>query len=197
MPGAVKGLEDTFGQPGRHEVVTSITRPRSDGSLTVSAPSRSSWSVANWLVTNANNYLVLPTGRAGTDFAAAGVGARFHRGFLDALEMIWEPLLAAVDQAQKVKERPLWITGHSLGGALALLAADAPRNRLYVDPLLPSWLPDLTVQDLRIGKHRMDIRFWREGEQTEFEVIRGDRKLVERCDMASKIAQLRIASDPI
>ena len=43
----------------------------------------------------------------------------------------------------------------------------------------------------------MSIRFWREGEQTEFEVIEGDRKLVERCDMASKIAQLRIASDPI
>ena len=37
--------------------------------------------------------------------------------------MIWEPLLAAVEEAQKAKERPLWITGHSLGGALALLAA--------------------------------------------------------------------------
>ncbi len=77
----------------------------------------------DWLLTNANNYLILPEGRAGTDFAAAGVGARFHRGFLDALEMVWEPLLAAVDEAQKAKERPLWITGHSLGGALALLAA--------------------------------------------------------------------------
>ena len=28
-----------------------------------------------------------------------------------------------MDQAQKAKERPLWITGHSLGGAVALLAA--------------------------------------------------------------------------
>ena len=77
----------------------------------------------DWLLTNANNYLILPEGRSGTDFAAAGVGARFHRGFLDALAMIWEPLFAAVDQALKTKERPLWITGHSLGGALALLAA--------------------------------------------------------------------------
>jgi hypothetical protein len=77
----------------------------------------------DWLLTNANNYLILPEGRAGTDFAAAGVGARFHRGFLEALEMVWEPLRAAVDQAQKTKERPLWITGHSLGGALALLSA--------------------------------------------------------------------------
>jgi len=77
----------------------------------------------DWLLTNANNYLILPEGRSGTDFAAAGVGARFHRGFLDALAMIWEPLFTALDQAVKAKERPLWVTGHSLGGALALLAA--------------------------------------------------------------------------
>jgi hypothetical protein len=77
----------------------------------------------DWLLTNANNYLILPEGRAGTDFAAAGVGARFHRGFLEALEMIWGSLSARVDEALKAKERPLWVTGHSLGGALALLAA--------------------------------------------------------------------------
>lgn len=77
----------------------------------------------DWLLTNANNYLILPEGRAGTDFAAAGVGARFHKGFLEALEMIWKPLLSAVNDAIKTKERPVWITGHSLGGALALMAA--------------------------------------------------------------------------
>jgi triacylglycerol lipase len=77
----------------------------------------------DWLLTNANNYLILPEGQSGTAFAAAGVGARFHRGFLDALAMIWDPLFAAVGQAMKTKERPLWVTGHSLGGALALMAA--------------------------------------------------------------------------
>lgn len=35
----------------------------------------------------------------------------------------WDPLHAAVDAALKAKERPLWVAGHSLGGALALLAA--------------------------------------------------------------------------
>jgi len=53
------------------------------------------------------------------------------------------------------------------------------------------------VRDLRVGKHKLDIRFWREDEQTAFEVIKGDPKLVERCEVVSKVAQLRTASDPI
>ena len=79
--------------------------------------------------------------------------------------------------------------------ALLGFLPDAPRNKLYVDPSLPAWLPDLTVCDLRIGKHKLDIRFWIEGEQTSFEVIKGDPGLVERCDIASKTAQLRVATD--
>jgi len=74
---------------------------------------------------------------------------------------------------------------------------DAPRNKLYVDPSLPAWLSDLAVQDLRVGRHKLDIRFWREGEQTAFEVTKGDPKLVERCDIVSKVARLRTVSDPL
>lgn len=77
----------------------------------------------DWLLTNANNFLILPEGRIGTDFAAAGVGARFHKGFMQAIAEIWEPFYAAVDNAFKARERKVWVTGHSLGGALALLAA--------------------------------------------------------------------------
>ncbi len=77
----------------------------------------------DWLLTNANNYLILPEGEIGTDFAAAGVGARFHRGFMEALHAIWEPLFAAVNKAVEAGDRPLWVTGHSLGGALAVLAS--------------------------------------------------------------------------
>jgi predicted lipase len=58
----------------------------------------------------------------------------FHKGFWKATEDIWEPLLAKYQQFQledrdKQKElkqkkvRPLFITGHSLGGAMATIAA--------------------------------------------------------------------------
>jgi hypothetical protein len=50
------------------------------------------------------------------------------------------------------------------------------------------------VHDLRIGKHMLDIRFWREGEQTAFDVIKGDHKLVERRDIATEGAELRTSS---
>jgi len=75
------------------------------------------------LLTDAMNLLVVPEGRFGHDLSAAGVGARFHKGFVDALAAIWDPLASAVEADITKVDRPLWLTGHSLGGALALLAA--------------------------------------------------------------------------
>ena len=49
---------------------------------------------------------------------------------------------------------------------------------LYVDPELPHWLPDITLIDLRLGKHHLDMRFYRDGERTVWEVLRGDARLV-------------------
>ena len=75
------------------------------------------------LLTDAMNLLVVPEGRLGHDLAAAGVGARFHKGFADAIAAIWPPLSDAIEAEVKRRDRPLWLTGHSLGGALALYAA--------------------------------------------------------------------------
>ena len=72
------------------------------------------------------------------------------------------------------------------GSVFALLQAmlglqpDAPRGKVYVDPSMPAWLPDLTVLDLRVGEARFDIRFWRDGEDTQFAVLQGDPKAVQR-----------------
>jgi glycogen debranching enzyme len=67
------------------------------------------------------------------------------------------------------------------------LVPDAPRGKLFVDPLLPTWLPDLTLLDLRLGGERLDIRFWRDGEETRFDVLQGDPNAVERRSFGAKL----------
>ena len=52
---------------------------------------------------------------------------------------------------------------------------DAPNKRLYIDPLLPEWLPNLEVSNLRVGAEKFDLRFWRDGEGTRWEVLKGDK----------------------
>lgn len=61
-----------------------------------------------------------------------------------------------------------WAAGsvfHLLQAILGL-QADAPNNRLYVDPCLPHWIPDITLRRLEIGNACVDLRFWREGDAT-------------------------------
>jgi triacylglycerol lipase len=77
----------------------------------------------DWLLTNALNLLTQPSGPLSTEFLAAGVGARWHVGFIGAIVKVWDRLYAEVDGRLSEKDRVFWITGHSLGGALALLAA--------------------------------------------------------------------------
>jgi glycogen debranching enzyme len=74
-----------------------------------------------------------------------------------------------------------WAAGSVFALTQAILGVvpDAPRGKLYVDPLLPTWLPDLTLLDLHLGRNKFDIRFWRDGDKTMFEVLKGDPKAVE------------------
>lgn len=53
------------------------------------------------------------------DLVSAPGGGRIHRGFLDAFNEVKEAILAALN---KHKGPPVYITGHSLGGALAIVA---------------------------------------------------------------------------
>jgi hypothetical protein len=55
-------------------------------------------------------------------------GGRVHRGFRRAFVRVWHPLRTALAQL----DGPLFCTGHSLGGALATLAASALRPRAAV-----------------------------------------------------------------
>jgi glycogen debranching enzyme len=67
--------------------------------------------------------------------------------------------------------------------AMLGLQQDGPRRKLYVDPELPDWLPDVALTDLRLGRRRFDIRFWRDGKRTEFEVLKGKTDAVVRLSM--------------
>ncbi len=91
-----------------------------------------------------------------------------------------------------------WAAGSvfSLMQAILGIVPDAPRDKLYLDPLLPPWLPDIALLGLRVGKQRFDIRFWRDGEETKFELMRGDTRVVERIRADGCFDRLRAWAAP-
>ncbi len=71
---------------------------------------RGTTNINDWL-TNSDTILVSP--KPGLP--------KVHSGFLRALCIVWDNLLAILEKVQKTQT--LWLTGHSLGGALATVAA--------------------------------------------------------------------------
>jgi glycogen debranching enzyme len=54
----------------------------------------------------------------------------------------------------------------------------APFDSLIVDPVLPAWLPDLIVHDLRVGGATVSLRFWRDAHgHSKWKVLRKDGTL--------------------
>jgi glycogen debranching enzyme len=66
-----------------------------------------------------------------------------------------------------------WAAGsvfHLLRAMLGL-DANAHQKTLYVDPTLPRWLPDITLHNLRVGADMVTVRFWRQGDDSRYEVL--------------------------
>jgi triacylglycerol lipase len=57
-----------------------------------------------------------------TDFSALPVANGAHMGFQEAVTATWEPIRSAIDSRPQT-EQAVFFTGHSLGGALAIVAA--------------------------------------------------------------------------
>lgn len=61
----------------------------------------------------------------------------FHRGFWNSVNNVWDILFAEYLLLREKKKRPLFLTGHSLGGAMATIAAarlihrDLPFTSVY------------------------------------------------------------------
>ncbi len=75
-----------------------------------------------------------------------------------------------------------WAAGSAftlLQSMLGLLP-DGVAGRVFIDPELPDWLPDVTIQDLTVGARNYSIRFWRDGAATRHQVLSGDPASVER-----------------
>ena len=70
-------------------------------------------------------------------FTVQELFGEFHRGFWHSLDDVWEPINTQYEKLKKEKPRPLLITGHSLGGAMATIAAsklthlDLPFTNVY------------------------------------------------------------------
>ncbi len=75
-----------------------------------------------------------------------------------------------------------WAAGSAfmLLQAMLGLVVDATEGKVFVDPDLPDWLPDITIRDLTVGERNFSLRFWREGDATRHDVLEGDLASVER-----------------
>ncbi len=70
-------------------------------------------------------------------FATKQLFGEFHRGFWRSLEDVWQPMDKKLRELQQAQARPVFFTGHSLGGAMATMAAakfiheDKPFTSVY------------------------------------------------------------------
>jgi len=70
-------------------------------------------------------------------FSIKQLFGEFHKGFWNSVEDIWSGLWEKQNELQNQNKRPLFITGHSLGGAMATIAAarlineDIPFSAVY------------------------------------------------------------------
>ncbi|HTV89329.1 MAG TPA: glycogen debranching N-terminal domain-containing protein [Stellaceae bacterium] len=67
-----------------------------------------------------------------------------------------------------------WSASATVQLVLAMLGlfAAAPDEALFVDPVLPQWLPEVVLHDLRIGDARVTLRFTRDASgRTECEIV--------------------------
>ena len=85
-----------------------------------------------------------------------------------------------------------WAAGsvfHLLQAILGL-QADAHKKALYVNPVLPHWLPEITLHNLRVGKAAVTIRFWREDDRSRYDVLSASAEIQVKAGVAPPIDKM-------
>lgn len=135
-----------------------------------------------WVQTDLNYQMVEP---------GAGMRGKVHRGFWNNLSLVREPLADAIEEAGG-QTRPVWVTGHSLGGAQAQLFAAYLSAARGIDPRgvyvygaphvgdqdfvaeMEGMFPELRLQrfefmdDAATGVPLYTMGFWRAGTRNHF-----------------------------
>ena len=97
---------------------------------------------------------------------------RVHRGFDKGLSVAWDSVRQAFEDARHNQKQRIWITGHSLGGALATLAAAALQPTVDISGIHTFGQP-------RTANGRFGARFDREFADKFFRYV-NDRDIVTR-----------------
>lgn len=102
---------------------------------------------------------------------------RVHRGFWEALEIVWAEIIEKLSEFRDNNQR-VFITGHSLGAALATLAT----ARLLQDDTKQDWVKGLyTFGSPRVGDS--DFAAWFDRQFRNFTF-----RFVNNCDVVTQVA---------
>jgi len=87
-------------------------------------------------------------------------GNLVHAGFLGAIREVWDDVSTHLRSLQQARRRPLWITGHSLGAALATIAASLCTDKPELGAVGLVTYGSPRVGDRTFGR-RIKVPVWR------------------------------------
>jgi predicted lipase len=143
MSGLVYLTRSATDQHPCEEKILTLLQAEDPGFISVTGACRNSAQAA--LIEHANYYCMAFRGTNELEdwidninaFSVKQLFGEFHRGFWYSVGDVWLEIFAKYEELNALKKKPLFLTGHSLGGAMATIAAailvhkDLPFTSVY------------------------------------------------------------------